>query len=83
MATVAQQQQPTNEQGFWYHFFRSTYVTKFTDWLLMFGGKSAHLILTLTTLYMSAELFPGVSFPSALNIVVFIIQVFALDMGGK
>jgi hypothetical protein len=31
---------------------------------------------------MSAELYPGVSFPAGLNLAVFIILSFALDMGG-
>ncbi len=79
---VVQQQQQAQQQGFKYHFVRSNYVTWFTDWLLGLGGKSAHVILIFTMLYMSAELYPGVSLPPGLNITVFLIQMFALDMGG-
>ncbi len=80
MAVVQQQQ--AQQQGFKYHFVRSNYVTWFTDWLLGLGGKSAHVILIFTMLYMSAELYPGVSLPPGLNITVFLVQMFALDMGG-
>lgn len=83
MATVVQ----TKMQRFlssagWHHFVRSNYVTWFTEWLLSFGGKSAHVILIFTTLYMSAELYPGVHLPDGISIAVFLIQMFALDMGG-
>ncbi len=73
--------QPAELSG-WDHFIRSNYVTWFTDWLLGFGGKSAHIILTATMLYMSAQLFPGVNTPDALDLTVFLVQMFALDMGG-
>jgi hypothetical protein len=73
-------QQQATKQGFRFHFFRSTYITTFTEWLLGFGGKSAHVILIFTTLYMSAQLF--VKCPPQLSMAVFIVQMFALDMGG-
>jgi hypothetical protein len=70
------------QKGAKYHFIRSNYVTWFTDWLLGLGGKSAHVVLIFTTLYMSAELYPGVNLPPGLNMAVFLIQMFSLDMGG-
>lgn len=81
------QQQPEEKQRLteregWYHFTHSNYITWFTDWLLGFGGKSAQPILIITTLYMGAELYPGVNLPPGLNLAVFLIQLFALDMGG-
>lgn len=72
----------TQKQGAWYHFRESNYLTWFTDWLLKFGGKGAHSILILTTLYMSAQLFPGVNLPPTLNLAVFLLQMFMLDVGG-
>lgn len=62
-------------------FIQSSWITWVTDWVLGFGGKSAQLILVFTTLYMSAELYPGVNFPDGLNLLVFLTQMFALDMG--
>lgn len=79
-------QQPQEKEGkaqrAWFHFVRSNYVTWFTDWFLVLGGKSAQIVLVITTLYMSAELYPGVNLPDPLNIAMFIIQMFALDVGG-
>lgn len=60
----------------------SEYWTWFTEWLLNFGGKAAWPVLIVTTLYMGAELYPGVNLPSGLNFAVFLAQLFALDMGG-
>lgn len=78
---VAMVQRLINSRG-WQHFVRSNYVTWFTEWLLQFGGKSAHVVLIITTLYMSAELYPGIHLPDGLSVAVFLIQMFALDMGG-
>ncbi len=61
---------------------QSDYWTWFTEWLLSFGGKAAWPILILSTLYMGAELYPGVNLPAGLNFAVFLTQLFALDMGG-
>lgn len=67
----------------WKHALRySDYWTWFTEWLLSFGGKAAWPILIVSTLYMGAELYPGVNLPSGLNFAVFLAQLFALDMGG-
>lgn len=66
----------------WTHLARSTYVTAITDWFLTFVGKAAHLVLILTTLYTSAELLPGVTFPTLVNNAVFLVQMLALDVGG-
>jgi hypothetical protein len=61
---------------------QSDYWTWFTEWLLSFGGKAAWPILIISTLYMGAELYPGVNLPAQLNFAVFLAQLFALDMGG-
>lgn len=66
----------------WHHFVESNYLTWFTDWMMKFGGKGAHSVLIITTLYMSAELYPGVSLPPELNLTVFLLQMFMLDIGG-
>jgi hypothetical protein len=66
----------------WTHLARSTYVTALTDWFLTFVGKAAHLVLILTTLYTSAELLPGVTFPTLVSNAVFLVQMLALDVGG-
>ncbi|HEU5376452.1 MAG TPA: hypothetical protein VFV38_13495 [Ktedonobacteraceae bacterium] len=60
----------------------SDYWAWFTEWLLSFGGKAAWPILIICTLYMGAELYPGVNLPAGLNFAVFLAQLFALDMGG-
>lgn len=60
----------------------SDYWTWFTEWLLGFGGKAAWPVLIISTLYMGAELYPGVNLPGGLNFAVFLAQLFALDMGG-
>src|SRR5258708_37729338 len=60
----------------------SSYWTWFTEWLLEFGGKAAWPVLILCTLYMGAELYPGVNLPGPINFAVFLAQLFALDMGG-
>lgn len=64
------------------HLKESNYWTWFTNWLLAFGGKAAWPVLIITTLYMGAELYPGVNLPAGLNFSVFLAQLFALDMGG-
>jgi hypothetical protein len=63
-------------------FLESIWISAFTKWLLTFGGKAARIVLIICTLYMSAELYPGVTLPASLNIAVFIVLNFALDMGG-
>jgi hypothetical protein len=69
----------------WYRnpaFTESNWVSVGTKWFLTFGGKIARIVLIATTLYMSAEMYPGVHLPSALNLAAFIVLSFALDMGG-
>src|SRR5215472_11556988 len=72
----------TEKPGAWYHIRESNYLTWFTDWMMKFGGKGAHSILIITTLYMSAELYPGTNFPPVLNLIVLLVQMFMLDLGG-
>jgi hypothetical protein len=73
-----------DKQPFWQQtwFVESNWISTSTKWLLTFGGKAARIVLIICTLYMSAELYPGVSLPPGLNLAVFIILSFALDMGG-
>lgn len=61
---------------------RSNYVTAITDWFLSFAGKWTELILYVTVLYSSAQLYPGVHLPVGLSLAVFLIQMGALDIGG-
>lgn len=63
-------------------FIESNWVSVSTKWFLTLSGKLARIVLIIATLYMSAELYPGVKFPDALNLAVFVIMSFALDMGG-
>lgn len=60
----------------------SEYWIWITEWFLTFGSKAAWLLLSITTLYMGAELYPGVNLPAGLNLTVFLVQFFALDGGG-
>ena len=61
---------------------RSNYVTAITDWFMGFAGKWAELVLYGTVLYSCAELYPGVYLPAGLSLVVFLVQLGALDIGG-
>ena len=80
---VAQSQQQA-KQPFWEKtwFIESNWISVSTKWLLTLGGKAARLVLIICTLYMSAQLYPGVVLPPGLNLAVFIVLSFALDMGG-
>lgn len=64
------------------NLIESLWVSGVTKWVLTFGGKVARLALIICTLYMSAELYPGLSLPPALNVAVFILLNAALDFGG-
>jgi hypothetical protein len=79
MATIQQERQPFWQQTW---FVESNWISISTKWLLTFGGKAARLTLIICTLYMSAELYPGVKLPPGLNLAVFILLSAALDMGG-
>jgi hypothetical protein len=80
MAAAMQEQKQQFWQKTW--FVESTWISTSTKWLLTFGGKAARIVLIICTLYMSAQLYPGVTLPPGLNLAVFIILSFALDMGG-
>lgn len=88
MAAVQQQGQNREERRDWLAFLKSrwfaesTWISALTKWILTLGGQAARLTMIVCTLYMSAELYPGVSLPAGLNVAVFIILSFALDVGG-
>lgn len=60
----------------------STYITAAWDWFLELVGRAAEAILVISVLYSSAKLLPVVHMPAALDVVVFIAQFVALDVGG-
>lgn len=76
------EKEPWYKSTQWYHFVRSNYVTWFTDWLMGLTSKFAEIVLYATVIYSCAELYPGVTLPSGLNLAVFLLQMGALDIGG-
>lgn len=65
-----------------YGFLHSTWITTGWDWFLELVGRAAEAILVLSVLYSSVKLLPVVHMPAALDVVVFIAQFVALDVGG-
>ena len=80
---------PPHEPRHWYqnprirHYLaRSEYITAFTDWFMGLAGKATEMVLYVTVLYSSAQLYPGVHLPAGLSLAVFLVQMGALDIGG-
>jgi len=63
-------------------FAQSTYITTGWNWFLILAGKAAEPVLVMSVLYASVKLLPIVHFPPQFDVVVFIAQFVALDVGG-
>lgn len=63
-------------------FGQSTYITAAWNWFIILAGKAAEPVLVVSVLYASVKLLPLVHFPPQLDVVVFIAQFIALDVGG-
>lgn len=63
-------------------FAQSTYITTAWNWFLILAGKAAEPVLVASVLYASVKLLPIVHFPPQFDVVVFIAQFVALDIGG-
>lgn len=77
--TLTKEQQRARRRYTWVH---STYITAAWNWFLEFIGRSAEAILVVSVLYASVKLLPVVHMPAGLDVVVFIAQFVALDVGG-
>jgi hypothetical protein len=82
MAQRTIQQAQPEKRGFKYSFKRSTWITAGWNWFLMFAGKAAEPVLTVSVIYSCARLLPAVHFPVQIDNVVFLCQMVALDIGG-
>jgi hypothetical protein len=60
----------------------STNITASWNWFILFAGKAAEPVLVVSVLYASVKLLPVVHFPAQFDVVVFIAQFVALDIGG-
>jgi hypothetical protein len=76
---MARSSQRPGRTYLWKH---STYITSAWEWFLEFVGRAAEAILVVSVLYSSAKLLPIVHMPASLDVVVFIAQFVALDVGG-
>src|SRR5215469_3463898 len=63
-------------------FAQSTYITTGWNWFMILAGKAAEPVLVASVLYASVKLLPIVHFPPQFDVVVFIAQFVALDVGG-
>lgn len=63
-------------------FAQSTYITAGWNWFMILAGKAAEPVLVASVLYASVKLLPIVHFPPQLDVVVFVAQFIALDIGG-
>jgi DNA-binding NarL/FixJ family response regulator len=63
-------------------FVQSEYITAGWNWFMTLAGRAAEPILVISVLYASIKLLPVVRFPPQLDVVVFIAQFVALDVGG-
>lgn len=61
---------------------QSTYITAAWNWFMILAGKAAEPVLVASVLYASVKLLPIVHLPPELDVVVFIAQLVALDVGG-
>src|SRR5579885_378260 len=60
----------------------STWITATWNWFLELAGRAAEAILVLSVLYASVKLLPVVRMPAWLDVIVFVAQFVALDVGG-
>lgn len=74
--------QPLLRRNTRYGLAHSLYITAIWNWFLELIGRAAEAILVLSALYSSVKLLPMVHFPAGLDVVVFIAQFVALDVGG-
>lgn len=72
-------QRPGRRKQVWKH---STWITASWEWFLEFVGRAAEAILVISVLYASVKLLPVVHMPAGLDVVVFVAQFVALDVGG-
>jgi hypothetical protein len=63
-------------------FAQSTYITVTWNWFLTLAAKAAEPVLVASVLYASVKFLPIVHFPPQYDVVVFIAQFVALDIGG-
>jgi hypothetical protein len=61
---------------------QSEYITVAWNWFMILAGKAAEPVLVASVLYASVKLLPIVHFPAQCDVVVFIAQFVALDIGG-
>jgi hypothetical protein len=61
---------------------QSTYITAAWTWFLILAAKAAEPVLVASVLYASVKLLPIVHFPPQYDVVIFIAQFVALDIGG-
>ncbi len=61
---------------------QSDYITAAWDWFMILAGKAAEPVLVASVLYASVKLLPVVHFAPQWDVVVFIAQFVALDVGG-
>lgn len=61
---------------------QSTYITAAWNWFMILAGKAAEPVLVASVLYASVKLLPIVHFAPEFDVVVFIAQFVALDIGG-
>ncbi len=61
---------------------QSDYITSAWNWFMILAGKAAEPVLVMSVLYASVKLLPIVHFPPQYDVVVFIAQFIALDIGG-
>lgn len=61
---------------------QSTYITAAWNWFMILAGKAAEPVLVASVLYASVKLLPIVHFAPQFDVVVFIAQFVALDIGG-
>jgi hypothetical protein len=63
-------------------FVQSEYITAIWAWFMVLAAKAAEPVLVLSVLYASVKLLPVVHFPPQFDVVIFIAQFVALDVGG-
>ena len=73
---------PKAPRNWKYIFAQSTYITAIWAWFMILAGKAAEPVLVASVLYASVKLLPIVHFPPQFDVMVFIAQFVALDIGG-
>lgn len=63
-------------------FAQSTYITAGWNWFLILVGKAAEPVLVASVFSASVKFLPLVHFPPQCDVVVFVAQFLALDIGG-